>query len=199
MTDKTTLINDTKTPSLLANKIHPMIKRALQIFNTFEPTTSADWTPSAPSTLTTALDQLAAKEKVATGSLTAAQVIAALTPHTLIAAPAAGTVNIVKSIELFVDYAAAFTAGADFTIEYATTGTVIATFDAAALTVTADAKYYALPAIYATSGGTGATFVASADAAKAIVFHVPGATAFADGTGTVLKYRIKYETVTLIT
>ena len=198
MSLKSEILADVHNPSLPVNKIHPMIKRAVQIAEGFDPSVAANF-PAGTDTMQEAIDSLAAKESVVTGSRTATQVIAALTPHTLLAAPAAGTVNIVKSIELFVDYAAAFTGGADFNIEYATTGTVIAVFDVASLTVTADTKYYALPSIYATAGGTGGTFVASADAEKAIVLHVPGATAFADGAGTVLKYRIKYETVTLLT
>lgn len=135
---------------------------------------------------------------VATGSLTAAQVIAATTAHTLIAAPGAGKINIVKSIEFFLDYTAAFTGGSDYAVEYETTGTDIAVFDVASLTGTADVSYFALPSAYGTTGGTGGTFVASANVNKAIKLLVTGS-AFADGTGSVLKYKIHYETHTLLT
>jgi hypothetical protein len=135
---------------------------------------------------------------VATGSLTAAQVIAATTPHTLVAAPGSGKINIVKSIEFFLDYAAAFTSGSDYAVEYETSGTDIAAFDVASLTGTADISLFAVPSGYATTAGTSGTFVASANVNKAIKLLVTG-TAFADGTGSVLKYKIHYETHTLLT
>lgn len=196
MTEKSEIIADVRSPSLPVNKIHPMVKRAVQIAAGFDPTTSANW-PAGTDTIQEALDALAAKETVATGSLTAAQVIAATTPHTLIAAPAAGKINIVKKIELFLDYAAAFTSGSDIAFEYATTGTDIAVIDTASITGTADLAMLVTPTGYAAAAGS-AAFSATANAAKAINLLVTGA-AFADGTGTVLRWRITYETITLLT
>jgi hypothetical protein len=196
MTDKTTLLT-AKVPSLPVNHIHPMIARACQILETYEPADSASW-PTGTDTTTEALDALVAKEKIATGTLTPAQLIAATTAHTLIAAPGAGKINIVKSIELFLDYAAAFTSGSDFSILYETTSTAIAPFDVAALTGTADVHYHAIPTTYDTTAGTGGSFVASANVNKAVQLLVSGS-AYAGGAGSALKYRIKYETVTVLT
>lgn len=134
---------------------------------------------------------------VATGSITAAQLIAATTPLTLIAAPAAGKINIVKSVELFLDYAAAFTGGSDVAIEYATSGTDIAVIDTTSLTGTADLNMFFTPTGYDAAAGS-AAFSATANAAKAINLLVTGS-AFADGTGSVIKWKIHYETHTLLT
>ena len=200
MTLKSEIIADTHNPSLAVNKIHPMVKRAVQIAAGLDVTTSANWLPTAPTTIQGAIDQLAAKEAVATGSLTAAQVIAATTAHDLLAAPGAGKINIVKSVELFLDYgSAAFTAGSDFTILYETTSAAIAPVDVASITGTADVAYHIdTAAAYASTAGTGGTFSATANANKKIQLLVSG-TAYSGGTASVLKYRIKYETVTLLT
>lgn len=194
MTDKTILMTP-DLPLLPVNRIHPMIARACQIVETFEPAAAANW-PAGVDTLTEALDAVAAKETVATGSLTAAQVIAATTAHTLIAAPAAGKINIIKKIELFLDYAAAFTSGSDVSFGY-TGATQVATIDTASLTGTADLAMFVLPTGYDASASA-AAFSATANAAKAISLLVSGS-AFADGAGTVLKWRITYETVTVLT
>jgi hypothetical protein len=134
---------------------------------------------------------------VATGSMTAAQVIGATTAFDLIAAPAAGKINIVDSIEFFLDYAAAFTSGDDVTIQYKTTAAAIATFDKGSLLGTADLAFYVAPTGYDTSASV-AGFDMTANAAKAIQFKV-AISAFADGAGTVLKWRIAYRTITLLT
>jgi hypothetical protein len=196
MSLKSEILADVHSPSLPVNKIHPMIKRAVQIAEGFDPGVAANL-PAGTDTIQEAIDALAARESIATGSLTAAQVIAATTPHTILAAPATGKINIIKKIELFLDYAAAFTSGSDIAFEYATTGTDIAVIDVASITGTADLAMLVTPTGYAAAAGS-AAFSATANAAKAINLLVTGA-AFADGAGTVLKYRITYETVTLLT
>ncbi len=133
---------------------------------------------------------------VATGSLTAAQVIAATTAHDLLAAPGAGKINIVKSIEFFLDYAAAFTSGDDFTVEYAGSS-VIGTCDKTSLLGTADLNFLVGVTGYSLSSATVAGLSLTANANKKIQFKVASA-AFADGAGTVLKYKIHYETHTLV-
>jgi len=195
MSDKTILMTQ-DLPLFKVEYIHPMIKRACQITETYEPAVSANW-PAGVDTITEALDAVAAKETVATGSLTAAQFIAATTPHTLIPAPGAGKCNIVKSIEFFLDYAAAFTSGSDVQIEYATSEKIIASADSSSFTGTADLAMYINPTGYDFVDGT-AAFDMTANANKAINLDVSGS-AFADGAGSVLKWRIKYETVTLLT
>ncbi len=195
MTDKTTLLT-AKVPALPVNHIHPMIARACQILETYEPAVAANHA-SGVDTVSEAIDALAAKEAVATGSLTAAQVIAATTAHTLLAAPGTGKINIIKSIELFLDYgSAAFNAGSDVSIGY-TGATQVATIDTASLTGTADLAMHIAPVGYNASADA-AAFSATANANKAVSLLVTG-TAFGVGTGSVLKYRIKYETVTLLT
>ena len=197
MTDKTTLLT-AKVPALPVNHIHPMIARACQILETYEPADSASW-PTGTDTLTEALDALISKEKTTIVSLTPAQVIAATTAHDLLAAPGAGKINIVKSIEMFLDYgSAAFTAGSDFSILYETTSAVVAAIDVASITGTADINYYIVPSTYASTAGTGGSFVATTNVNKKIQLLVSGS-AYSGGTASVLKFKIKYETVTLAT
>lgn len=198
MSLKSEILADVHSPSLPVNKIHPMIKRAVQIAEGFDPSVAANF-PAGTDTFQEALDSLAAKESVATGSLTAAQVIAATTAHDLLAAPGAGKVNIVKSIELFLDYgSAAFTAGSDFSVVYETSGAAVAAVDVASITGTADVAYHIVPSTYASTAGTGGSFSATANVNKKIQLLVSG-TAYSGGTASVLKYRIKYETVTVLT
>jgi hypothetical protein len=197
MSEKSEILADVHTPSLGVNKIHPMVKRAVQIAAGLDVTTSANWVPTVPTTIQGAIDKLAAKEAVATRSLTAAQVIAATTAVSLVAAPGAGKINIVKSIELFLDYgSAAFNAGSDVSIGY-TGATQVATIDTTSLTGTADLAMHIKPTGYNASADA-AAFSATANANKAISLIVTG-TAFGVGTGSVLKFRVKYETVTLLT
>jgi hypothetical protein len=134
---------------------------------------------------------------VATGSMTAAQVIGATTAFDLVAAPGAGKINIVKRIEFFLDYAAAFTSGDDFSVQYETTAAAVATIDKASLLGTADLAFMAAPTGYDTSASV-AGFSMTANANKKLQFKV-ATSAFADGTGSVVKWRIHYETVTLLT
>jgi hypothetical protein len=196
MSLKSEILADVHSPSLPVSKIHPMIKRAVQIAEGFDPSVPANL-PSGVDTIQEAIDALAARETVATGQLTAAQVIAATTAHDLLAAPGAGKVNIVKKVELFLDYAAAFTSGSDFSILYETTSAAVAAVDVASITGTADVAYLIVPSTYASTAGTGGSFSATANANKKLQLLVSGA-AYADGAGSVLKYRITYETVTLL-
>jgi hypothetical protein len=202
MTEKSEIIADTHSPSLPVNKIHPMVKRAVQIAAGFDPTTSANWPEGAPTTIQSAIDKLAARESVATGSLTATQFNASTTAVDLIASPGAGKVNIIESVELFLDYgSAAFAAGSDVAIQYNTSSPTVAMLVVDSFFKgTADTKSFAKPTIYDLDAATGTA--SGADAAgladKKIQILTTGS-AFTTGTGCVIKYRIVYKTVTLLT
>lgn len=136
----------------------------------------------------------------ATGTLTNANLLAIGTPIELIAAPSAGKVHIVDEIELFHDFdTAAYTGGADLQIEYATSGDNIALVADSFVTGAADQNAIIKPSTYNLDGstGTGVGFDVTANAAKAV--QVVG-TNFADGSANnIVKYRIRYHTVTLLT
>lgn len=140
----------------------------------------------------------------ATGTLTQANIIAMNgTPVTLIAAPGAGKVIIVDSIEWFHDYSTAvYSGGGDVTVEYETSGLDIEVFDVALVTASADDNWLfktggAAP--YTTAAGTGSHSSLTANANKAVLITNASAV-FADGNAAnVLKYKIRYRVVTLLT
>lgn len=137
----------------------------------------------------------------ATGTLTAAN-IAAMNgaPVTLIAAAGAGKVIVVDEIEFFHDYAvAAYTSGGDVTIEYETSGLDINVFDEALVTAAADDNWLVKPLTYTSTASTASHASLTANANKAVL--ITNATgAFATGNvANIIKYRIRYHVVTLLT
>jgi hypothetical protein len=138
--------------------------------------------------------------RIATGTLTQAQLQAIGTPISLIAAPGAGKVLVVDEVELFHDYAtAAYTSGADLQIEYATSGTNIALVADTFVTGTSDQSAILKPSTYGLDGstGTGVGFDVTANANKAV--QITG-TNFADGNASnIVKWRIRYRIITLLT
>lgn len=147
-------------------------------------------------------DGTTAYTKEISGSLTQANLVAMNgTPVSLLAAPAAGYTHIIDEIEFFHDYdTAVYTGGGDISVKY-DGSTVITLVDGTLVTGNADTKRILRPVIYEldASTGTGLGFDAVTDAAKAIVITNADA-AFADGAATnILKYKIKYHTIKLLT
>jgi len=144
--------------------------------------------------------------KVATGTLTSAQILALnATPITVVAAPAAGQVIIVDEIQLFLDYGSAtYVAGAgeDLTLQYVTSNTDIAVIDndaVALLTAAADAHWIGRPqALYNVGAAAAGDGVLLSDFdAEGLEFTIAtGEVATGDST---LKYRISYHEVTYLT
>lgn len=138
--------------------------------------------------------------KEATGTLTQAQLLAIGTPVTLIAAGGAGTVHIVDEIELLHTYStAAYATGADLQFEYATSGDNITLVDATFVTGGASASTIIKPSTYGLDGstGTGTGFDVTSNANKAV--QVTGSNFTNGNVANILKYRIRYHTVTLLT
>lgn len=134
----------------------------------------------------------------ATGTLTQANLQAIGTPVVAIAAGAAGTVHVVDEVELFHDYTTtAYATGADVQLEYATSGDNIALIYDTFVTAAADASVIFKPSTYGLDGSTGtaAGFDVTANAAKAIQFTGSN---FTNGhASNIIKWRIRYHTITL--
>lgn len=136
----------------------------------------------------------------ATGTLTQANLLAIGTPIELIAAPGAGKLIIVDEIELFHDYAvAAYATGADVQFQYGTSGDNIALVVDSFFTGAADQNALIKPSTYDLDGatGTGVGFDVTANINKAI--QVTGSN-FTNGDATnIVKWRIRYHVVTVLT
>jgi hypothetical protein len=138
----------------------------------------------------------------ATGTLSQANITSMYTAGIeLVPAPGAGKTIIVDEIELFHDYAtAAYTGGADVVIEY-DASTDIFLFDSTLITATSDAKVIVWPTIYHldSSTGTATGFDILTVANKAIKI-TNGTQVFAAGNASnIVKYRVRYHIVTLLT
>jgi len=135
-----------------------------------------------------------------TGTLTSAQILALSAPVELIPAGGAGTVLIVDEIELLHTYStAAYATGSDVAIEYATSGANIALVVDSFVTAGASANAIIKPSTYDLDGstGTGAGFDVTANSNKAVQVT---SSDFTDGNAAnIIKYRIRYHTVTLLT
>lgn len=148
---------------------------------------------------TVALADLAAPVmKEATGTLTQAQLLAIGTPVVAIAAAGSGTVHVVDEVELFHDYdTAVYATGADLQLQYTTSGDNIALVYDTFVTAGADASVIFKPSTYDLDGSTGtaAGFDVTANANKGVEFTGSN---FTDGSAAnIIKYRIRYHTVTL--
>lgn len=140
--------------------------------------------------------------KEATGTLSQSNITGMnATPVELIAAPGAGKVIVVKAIELFHDYAvAAYINGGDVFVEYGG-GVDIVGIDVALVTEGSDSNRYIVPSVYQLDAttATSAGFSVAAHANAAV--NITNATAaFANGDATnIIKYKIQYEVITLLT
>lgn len=149
----------------------------------------------------TVADMSAAVMREATGTLTAANIAAMnATPVELIAAPAAGLIHIIDEIELLHDYdTAAYADGGDISIEYGTSGVDISVIDVAWLQDTADSQLVLKPsACYSSSASTSSETNLLTSIAKPI--QITNATAAFTGgdVANIVKYRIRYHTVTAL-
>jgi hypothetical protein len=138
--------------------------------------------------------------RIASGTLTQANLLALSTPVTLIAAPGAGKVIVVDEIELLHTYStAAYATGSDVSIEYATSGDNIALVVDSFVTAGASANAIIKPSTYDLDGstGTGSGFNVTANANKAVQVT---ASDFTNGNAAnIVKWRIRYHVVTLLT
>ena len=138
----------------------------------------------------------------ATGTLSSANIIAMNgAAVTLLAAPGAGKVIVIDEIEFFHDYAtAAYSGGGDVTVEYATSGLDVLVFDVALVTATADDNWLVKPSVSYTSSGTAASHGSLTSSANKAVVITNATAAFADGNASnIIKYRIRYHVITLLT
>lgn len=138
----------------------------------------------------------------ATGTLSQANIQGMnASPVSLISAPGAGKLNIVDEIELFHDFAtAAYTNGGDVTIQYNTSAKPIQVLDVAWVTGGSDTNLLVKPsASYTSSASTSSETDLSGSINKAI--EITNATAaFATGNASnIIKYRLRYHTVTVLT
>lgn len=135
-----------------------------------------------------------------TGTLTQANLLAIGTPVEAIAAPGAGKVIVVDEVELFHSYStAAYATGADLELQYGTSGDNIALVVDSFVTATASASAIIKPSTYNLDGstGTGSGFDVTANADKPIQFT---GTNFTNGdAANVIKWRIRYHVITLLT
>lgn len=142
----------------------------------------------------------AAVMKEATGTLTQAQLLAISTPIEVIAAGGAGTIHIVDEVEMLHTYSTAqYATGSDLALEYGTTGDNITLIADTFVTEAASSNKIIKPSTYNLDGstGTGAGFDVTANANKPVQWQ---ASDFTNGNASnILKYRVRYHTVTLLT
>lgn len=135
-----------------------------------------------------------------TGTLSQADILAMnATPIELVPAPGAGKAIIVDEVELLHSYSTtAYAAGEDVSVIYETTATALMVIDKAFVTGTSSLSTLVKPAIYvSTSTDTG--FALSSNTNKAVQI-TNASTAFTGGAAAnVIKYRIAYHVVTLLT
>ena len=135
-----------------------------------------------------------------TGTLTQANLQAIGTPISLISAPGAGKVIIVDEIELLHTYSTTvYATGADVQFEYATSGDNITLVDSAFVTGGANQNTIIKPSTYDLDGatGTGVGFDVTASANKAV--QVTGSNFTNGNVANIVKWRIRYHVVTLLT
>lgn len=136
----------------------------------------------------------------ATGTLSQANLLAIGTPIQLIAAPGAGKVIVVDEVELLHTYSTAqYATGADVQLEYETSGDNIALIYDTFFTAASSSSVIFKPSTYDLDGSTGtaAGFVVTANANKGI--FVSGSNFTNGDASNIVKWRIRYHVVTLLT
>lgn len=171
---------------------------------------SGDWAPTQGQSLTlmwdgffwNELSRTGGGHSEASGTLTQANITAMNgAPVTLIPAASAASAYVVESVEFFHSYStAAYTGGGDVTIQYDSGASVLMLFDVALVTATSNIKVYAEPTIYTldASTGTGTGFNLSAAAGKSISVSNASAAFAAGNAANVLKYKIRYKTISVL-
>lgn len=136
----------------------------------------------------------------ATGTLTQANLLAIGTPIQLIASPGAGKVIVVDEVELLHTYSTTqYATGADVQLEYETSGDNIALVYDTFFTAASSSSVIFKPTTYGLDGSTGtaAGFVVTSNANKGI--FVSGSNFTNGNAANIVKWRIRYHVVTLLT
>lgn len=135
-----------------------------------------------------------------TGTLTQANLLAVASLVEAIPAPGAGKVIVVDEVELFHSYSTTqYADGSDLALEYGTSGDNIALVVDSFVTASSSSSKIIKPSTYGLDGSTGtaAGFDVTANANKAVNFQ---ATNFTAGhASNVIKWRIRYHVITLLT
>lgn len=138
------------------------------------------------------------------GALTQAQILTLNSvPVTLLAASAAGTAYVIDEMEVFHSYStAAYTGGGDLSLRYGAAGDAILDFDSTLITATSSFHGESKPTLYNLDASTGTAksgYDLAGATAKALVLNAASADFGAGNAANVLKYRIRYHLVTLLT
>lgn len=170
----------------------------------------SDWTPTIGQSLTlqwdgTVWNELArtgAGTLEASGSLTQAQIISMFTtPVTLLPTSRANQAYILMSVEYFHSFStSAYTGGGDVQLQYDTGASAIVLNDVALVTGGANLRTYSTPTIYQLDASTGTSTgfnLANALAKSVSITNLVGVFA-AGNAANVLKWKIRYQVVTVL-
>lgn len=192
---KAEIANASRYPS---RRLNQRERKVVEVSEQYEASTPSDWS-SNPATIGEALDSLASGAVASaevSGSISSSEVLALNgSPIEAIPAPGAGKAIIVEEIELFLDFnstAYVADAGEDLTVQYATGGVDIATWDNDSddiLVGTADERRLNKPTM------TDVLDLSTIDNEAVEITIATGEVASGDSP---LKYRIKYKVVTLL-
>lgn len=139
-----------------------------------------------------------------TGALTQAQIISLNTvPVVLLAASAAGTAYVIDEVEVFHSYSTTvYASGGDLTLTYGVAGDAILDFDASLVTAGTSFHGISRPTIYSLDASTGSAksgYDLAGGTAKSLVLQAASADFTGGNAANVLKYRIRYHLVTVLT
>ena len=138
----------------------------------------------------------------ATGALTQANITSMYTTAIdLVASPGAGKIIIVDEVEILHTYAtAAYTGGGDVTIRYSTPTTIILP-DVTLVTAASSTNRIMQPTIYTLDATTGTAigFDMVTNAAKSVQISNLSGVFGAGNASNILKWRVKYHVLTLLT
>lgn len=139
-----------------------------------------------------------------TVALTQAQIITLNSvPVTLLAAPGAGIGYIIDEVEVLHTYSTAvYVGGGDLTLTYGAAGTAILDFDSTLVTAGSSFNGISTPTVYNLDNSTG-TATSGLDLSvvtnKALVLQAASADFTLGNAANILKFRIRYHKITLLT